>query len=277
MKKLFSILFFLALAAHLSAQQGRPSLFVLMQETNRMMDIYSCFKPGGVTFHCFREMELKPYEISRIQTDGYWGRYLSHEKDSIAVFAAIELFQERISDNLHKIISHPDFSKRMNKRQTLSDLKGINAVVSEDDARLYNFTFDSKSGSAYQSQISVMHYLRPAQSVSGFTSWSSNNTRMEKIDPKAYRIFSTDGYTEIYLLDKGKAVYLLIGQAITGNNSFECYADLVSFKDNTFVKNFEHRIITNKPDNCVVFDKKNNILKMRESTFAFDGTTFVKK
>ncbi len=276
MKKLFSVLLLFMLAAGLSAQQGRPALFSLMRETNRMMEIYSCFKPGGVVFHCFRDMEFEPYEIDRIQTDSYWGNYLSHEKDSIAVFAAIELFQERISGNLRKIISHPDFFRRMNKRQTLSDLKGINTVAS-DDGRLFNFTFDSKSGSVYQTQTSVMHYLKPAYNATGLSSWSSDNTRMEKISPSAYQVFSTDGYNNIYLLNKEKAIYLLTGRTPARANSFECYADLVSFKDGVFVKDFEHRITTNKPEDCVNFNQQHKILVMGEYAFVFNGTTFVRK
>ncbi len=277
MKKSFIALLLMVLAASsISAQQGRRSLFMAMQETNRMMEIYDRFQAGSVEFHCFTDLEFKPYEIDRILSDKYLANYLSREKDSIAVFAAIELFQERIADNLREVVSHPDFLRRMNKRQTLSELKNIDVAVS-DDSRLFCFAYDGKSGYAHPTQVCVMHYNRPTP-PRATQSWSkSANVQNEKISPAAYRTFSNNGYTEIHMLSREPAQYLLIGQSKKGGGNYECYADLMTFKNGAFVKSFEHQARTAKPEGCIIFDKKSGMLTVQGDTFLFSGTTFVKK
>ena len=287
MRRLFFVLCSL-LFAHCSfaqfAQQrqaaNRPqSLYSLIQETNRLMEHYSSFRPDGrVVFHSIKQLEFTPDEVQHIQTDSYLANFLSREKDSIAVFAAIELFQEKIGNSFRRIVSHQEFARRTDKQQMLSGLRDIKVTIS-DDSRLYNFTFDSKHSGIYQMRTSKMHYIRPivTQNVTGITSLSStNNTRFEQISPRAYQVFAKDGYSEIFLLDRAQSIYLLIGLAQISLNNYECYADLVVFEDGVFKKYFDSRVRTSNPANCIVFDKTNNTLRVRESTYVFDGATFVR-
>jgi hypothetical protein len=233
-----------------------PPFASLVSETNRMMEIYNTFEPGSVVWYPMKDLQMEGAEIEKIKKDPYWKRFLSADGNGIGAFAAIELFQNKISDNLRTIVSHPDFVFKRNKRQVLSEIQGVKVAMS-DDSRLYNFTFDSKDGSSFGLCTSVMHYIRP--------DGQSGNESGDKNDP-VYRACTLNGYSEIVLLDKESEKYLLIGQVKKKANSYECYADVISMKDDVFVKDFDIQIQTDTPENSIVYNKARKTLTCKYPT-----------
>ena len=80
---------------------------------------------------------------------------LSKNKDAIQNHFMITYYQRKIEEHINKIIKHPNF-RQVNIKELLN-FKEL-SIVSSEDNKLINFSFDEKTGGTYRSHISITYY-----------------------------------------------------------------------------------------------------------------------
>ena len=199
----------------------------LIEETNHYLIQYSKLTPRGVEYYPISEFGLSKKEIKELLIDADYDATLSQNKDSIQSDHMIFYYQKKITERINQIIRHPDFQKVNIKELITSDELSI--VVS-DDNKLFNFTFDEKTGGSYRSQISIIHYVdfipKDSTQLTEFNSF-----------------FSSDGYSKIYTLktDEGTK-YVLTGYVRGCSYCFLSFVRLITFKDNEFKEEFMYSV-----------------------------------
>lgn len=170
---------------------------------------------------------------------------LSKNKDAIQNHFMITYYQRKIEEHINKIIKHPNF-RQVNIKELLNS-KEL-SIVSSEDNKLINFSFDEKTGGTYRSHISITYYadFDPKDSIqlSEFNSF-----------------FSSDGYEGIYTLntDEG-AKYVLTGFVRTCSFCFETFVRLITFKENAFKEEFMYSVNNRDWNDGVSYNPENKTI-----------------
>jgi len=140
------------------------------------------------------------------------------DRDSIQSYYVIEIFQERILENIDKIAHHKDFPK-----------KGSEFFLVSPDSKLFNFVLDGKTGGSYRSQISAVYYRENNKIIYEEKGWESGSS-----------FFNTDGYNSIDTIQTNSGVkYLLQGSVIGCNTCLRQYIKLLHFENGEPVSDFD--------------------------------------
>ncbi len=245
------ILVLICLFPMLLQGQEDASFDKLIQETNHYLNQYATLSPFDSEYHLISSFDLAQKEredlIAEANTDIYYGQSLSANKDSILSQYMISYLQKRITGHLNQIVKHPDFQKKDIQNLITSDEMSI--VVS-DDKKLYNFSFDEKTGGTYRSQISMMYY-------SEFVPEDSTQAN------EFQSFFSSDGYTGIYTLNTPEGVkYVLTSSTRFCSLCFASTVRLVSFTKDHFIEEFIHSIATRSWEGGVYYDPIKKIINV---------------
>ncbi len=235
MKKYFLILFILV--NHFSWGQ---SFNKLIQETNQYLEYYSHTSPFSYDFISFTDTHLSTKEIKELKKIYEEAEeYLNPQKDSILEEVLIFYYQEKIINNIEKIIQHKKIKKYIPQIKSLLNQDNINIAISEDH-KLINFYFDEKTGGTYRSQISMLFYLDKK---------NKENKYYAKEGISVTDMFSSDGYDEIYSIKtKEGTKYLLKGYVRGCTYCFYKHISLYAIKKNRFQKEFEYSLESESPE-----------------------------
>lgn len=219
---LFSIL---TLLYAINLTSSETSFIELVDSLNITHDDYSDLSPFHHSYFPLSELKLSQEEIDALVKENKSS--LRENKDSIEIYTVIEYYQTKLIYYIEKVLSHRDLNQHeLDKLIKSSDL----SVVISDDRKLYNISFDERTGGTYRSRTSIMYY-----------------TELDESDSAAYDelqyFFESDGYNEIYTLETNEGVkYLLTGSVRGCSYCFETFVRLVSFQDKYFENEFEYRV-----------------------------------
>jgi hypothetical protein len=227
MKKLLTLTLIILIVPLALWSQEKSSFLKLIEETNQYLHNYSKLYPIGDQFVSIKDFGFSKKEIKEITQNTNRNHALSKNKDSIEVFELIYYFQEKISGHIHKIINHPDFLKHEIQKLITSD--ELHIAIS-DDKKLYNFSYDEKTGGSYREQVSIMYYTdyipKDSSELADFES-----------------IFISDGYNQIHTLQTDEGTkYVLTGSIRGCSYCFFSFVQLISFKENKFIEEFMYSV-----------------------------------
>ena len=208
----------------ISFGQKQENFNKLIEKMNHYLLQYNKLSPFGSEYYPIASFGLSKQEMKELIEDADYDATLSENKDSIANYHVIYFFQEKIVSQLNKIIKHPDFIKN----DITSLLKGSElSVVKSDDNKLFNFSFDEKTGGTYRSQISRMYYVNTEKSKVIDLNQTDNST------------FASNGYNAIYNLQTIEGTkYVLTGYVRGCSYCFETFVQLIKFDENEFIEEF---------------------------------------
>lgn len=207
--------------------QKNKSILKIAEETNNYLDQYSRLSPFGEEYYSIASFNLSKKETKKLLLDANYDITLSKNKDSIQSYHMIEYFQSKIENNLDQIFEHPNFKKH--DIYTLITSETL-YIVSSDDNKLFNISFDAKTGGTYRHRISMMYYTD-----------FQNNDSVESAQLGSF--FQSDGYDEIYSIPSDSAVkYVLTGNVRGCSYCFQTFVRLVSFENNKFTENFYYSV-----------------------------------
>lgn len=199
----------------------------LIEETNHYLTQYSKLTPFGNEYYPISEFGLSKKEIKELLIEADYPATLPQNKDSIESLFIIFYFHGKIEEKINQIIKHPDFQK-VNIKELIKS-KELSIVVSEDK-KLFNFSFDEKTGGTYRSRISINHYTDFIP---------KDSTQLSEFDS----FFSSDGYNEIFTLNTEEGTkYVLTGNVRNCSYCFESFVRLIVFKDNEFKEEFMYSV-----------------------------------
>lgn len=221
------ILFFFPI---ISFGQKQENFNKLIEKINHCLLEYDKLTPLGSTYHYYpiNGSGLSKQKIKELSKDKdayyYYEEHLSANKDSIQEYYMIIFFQGEIESLLDKIIKHPDFFKN----DITNIIKGdVLSIVKSDDNKLFNFSFDAKTGGSYRAQISKMYYI------------DTENSKVIDLNQTDNSIFASDGYSRIYTLRTIEGTkYVLDGFVRGCNYCFETFVQLIKFDGNEFIEEF---------------------------------------
>ncbi|RLD57884.1 MAG: hypothetical protein DRJ01_13305 [Bacteroidetes bacterium] len=207
--------------------QKQPAFKKLIKEINYYLNEYEKLSPLGDEYYPILGFGLSSQEITELINEADYDATLTKNKDSIQSYHMIEFFQTKIEDRIDKIVKHPDFIKN-----NISSLKkgGVLSIVKSDDNKLFNFSFDSKTGGTYRSRISMMYYTELI------------NTDTSNLTPD-YSIFADDGYDAIHTIQTDEGTkYVLTGNVRGCSYCFNTFVQLIKFSENEFVEEFVYSV-----------------------------------
>ncbi|MDG5816149.1 hypothetical protein QA601_13730 [Chitinispirillales bacterium ANBcel5] len=221
------ILFTVILLPIIVFGQTKSDFEKLIEETNQYLNQYSLLSPFADEYYSISTFGLSKKEIKEDFEDEYYDEMLSENKDSIQSYYMIMYFQRKITENINQIVKHPYFCKVSIKE--LLNSNELSIVVSEDN-KLYNFSFDEKTGGTYRSRISITHYTE---------FFPQDSTQLAEFNS----FFKSDGYNGIFTLktDEGTK-YVLTSSARVCLSCFETSVRLITFKDNEFKEEFKYSV-----------------------------------
>jgi len=176
-----------------------------------------------------RKLNFNKNELTTIQQFGEDG---VTPKDSVALrfmFEGVSLstsFDEMVSGNLVKILNW----KNINKYNLSLLLNPYLIAARSTDGRLYNFSYDQKTGGTYRSRTSVTYYTPSNSSKSAIISVDSDTSA-----------FVSDGYSTIDTIPTKKGTaYILNGGVIGCSTCMGSYITMVHFENGKFVRDFQY-------------------------------------
>lgn len=147
-------LLFLCLFPVLLFSQKQESFTSIVDQLNKDLIQFEKLLAHGEEY-----LPIKGFDLSKKETKGLiketdYDAILTKNRDSIRQFYMIVYFQERILDQLQRLLIHPDFEKYDIAKMVHEEL----LVVKSADNKLYNFSLDEKTGGSYRSRFSIMHF-----------------------------------------------------------------------------------------------------------------------
>ncbi|WNM18871.1 hypothetical protein [Flavobacterium capsici] len=238
MKTLVTLLLipFLALA-----QKKAPPFNKVIKETNYYLDQYTRVSPFDSYY------ALSSFKVTNKQIMDYLKNSEEFDntplkyKDSVDGNILMNYLQDKIINQIYQLVKHPDFKKNdIIKLLEPTDL----SIIKSDDNKLYNFTFDEKTGGSYRSRISLMYY-------SDFTPTDSIT------DSDFQSFFAPDGYNAIYTLNTTEGTkYVLTGSVIGCNTCVQTSVRLISFSDNKPKEDFIYVVENRGWSEGVIYDNE---------------------
>ncbi len=228
----------LLLVPFLTLGQKAPSFNKLIEETNDYLNQYEKLR-SGYAYYSLSDFEFSEKQIRDLIKAADADVTLSKNKDSIEGNYLIAYFQDKISAQLNQLVKHPDFNKNDIRQLIESDELSI---VKSADNKLYNFSFDEKTGGTYRSRISMMYYteFKPEDSIQAAEFQS---------------FFAPDGYTGIYMLDTDEGTKYLLTADVRGcAYCFETSVWLISLSENDFREEFTYSVNTRDWTGGVSYD-----------------------
>lgn len=220
-------------------EQTETDFTKLIEETNYCFTQYAKLSPFGDEYYPISDFGLSKKEIKELLLNADDDAILSNSKDSIQQHFMIEYFQGKIEKNINQIVRHPDFRK-VNIRDLIKSDE-LSIVVSEDN-KLFNFSFDEKTGGTYRSQLSITHYTDFAP---------QDPVQLSKFNS----FFSSDGYNGIYTLNTNEGTkYVLTGFVRGCSSCFETSVRLIVFKDGEFKEDFMYSVMNRDWNDGVLYD-----------------------
>jgi hypothetical protein len=222
--RLILILIFIPI---LTFGQKKRSIEKIAEDLNNSLNQYSRLSPFGEEYLEIASFNLSKKETKELLVEANYDATLSKNKDSIQSYQMIDYFQTEIESSLNQILIHTDFQKYNISELITSDELHI---VPSDDNKLFNFSFDAKTGGTYRHRISMMHY----------TDFDNNDSTNPVSFPS---FFESDGYDEIYTLQSDSGVkYVLTGGVRGCSYCFQTFVRLVSFNNNEFTEDFYYSV-----------------------------------
>ncbi len=252
MKKPIQIIAFLILCFLINKanSQSQESFNELIKETNGFLNSHSVlndYMGSYDTFISFKESGLSKKRIESAIMNNDYEDGISKGKDSIYEAYLIEELNKLIKSNVYKIISHTKF-----KAQKIDSLLngGINIVKSEDN-KLYNFSFNEKTGGTYRSRISIMYF----SDVATENQANQEKKEMGKLDP--YEIFEGDGFNKIHSIPTKEGTKYVLESFVRGCSwCFLSSIMLVKFKDGVFHQDFLYSLDSRNPTEGIEYNSK---------------------
>ncbi len=253
-KKQIGLIFALCFLTNFGFGQSQKSFEKLVSETNEYISQYSKLSPF-VEYYEIKGFGLSKKETKEILVEADYDATLTKNKDSIASYHIIGYFQEKIINNIHRLISHNKFKINNIKEQLQSNDIDLALVVS-DDKKLYNFSLAEKTGGTYRSQISIMHYTEINQ---------DSLPTQEEIDKgiriSPYTVFEGDGFNNIYSIEtKEGTKYVLTGYVRGCSYCFETNVMLVRLEGGIFQQDFVYSINSRSWEEGVYYDPNSQII-----------------
>ncbi len=235
--------------------QSQESFEKLVSETNEYISQYSKLNPF-VEYYEIKGFGLSKKETKELLAEADYDATLTKDKDSIASYHTIFYFQENITNNIHKLISHNKFKTNNIKEQLLSNDIDL-AIVVSDDKKLYNFSLDEKMGGTYRSRISIMHFTEINQD-----SLPTQEEIDKRIKISPYTVFEGDGFNNIHSIEtKEGTKYVLTGYVRGCSYCFETNVMLVRLEDGIFKQDFVYSVVSRSWDEGgVSYDPKSKII-----------------
>lgn len=225
----------------------------LVKHTEKLFSIYDTVSPSAD--YDVRQFGLNRHDqiaLRRVHEDSistsYIVSYITHNLSNM------------IWDDLVKILKW----KNIDDYDLSLLLKNHISVAKSPDGKLYNFSFDEKTGGTYKSAISIIYY-NPAKGVS----YIIDNEEPDKA------VFKTDGYFNIDTINTRHGVkYLLNGGVTSCMTCADHYVDLVHFEKGKFVNDFSYNVSIRRQFNMaednreegIDYDNKNHIIKINYQT-----------
>ena len=157
------------------------SIDKLIAQTEKYLAVYDTLRPCCEYYYPIKDFTEQ--ELAKLKENG------DIKNDSIDSWYVIDVFQERILENIDKIAHHKDFPK-----------KGSGFFLVSPDNKLFNFTLFENTGGSYRSRISVIYY-KENNEIKYYENRNTNGN-----------IFNTDGYYSIDTIQTNSGVkYLLQG------------------------------------------------------------------
>ncbi|MCL2312236.1 MAG: hypothetical protein FWC41_07095 [Firmicutes bacterium] len=190
-------------------------------------------------YYPINDFGLSKQEIKELIADADSDEILSANKDSIQEYQMILFFQGDIVRYIDKIIKHPDFLKY----DITNLLKGdVLSIVKSDDNKLFNISFDEKTGGSYRSQISKMYYIDTSGKVVDLNETDNS-------------IFASDGYGAIYTIETEEGTkYVLTGFVRDCSFCFKTFVQLLKFEENKFIEEFMYSVNSRSWEEGVEYD-----------------------
>jgi hypothetical protein len=211
--------------------QTNASFKEIVAETNKNLSNYETINP----YWDFDELfSIKDSDLPKhVIEEKYSGIDSILKEDMISEYIAV------ISDNIRAIFTHEDFQNYDVDEMLESDLLYI---INSEDHKLYNITFDAKTGGTYRGMISLMFYFEEQETKEG-----GENTIIAK-ECRQYDIFEEDGYVDIDLIETKEGVkYILNSSVRTGSISTFGSIMLVKYVAGNFVREFYYTVHTEGP------------------------------
>lgn len=213
--------------------QSQKSFDQLIAQTNQYLVEYEKLSPFE-EFYQIKDFGLSKKEIKELIKDSDDNDF-NKGKDSIVSMYLILYFQDKIIDNIQKLVYHDKFE--VNGTQALWSEGDLATVVSEDK-KLYNFSLDEKTGGSYRSRISLTHYTDIERD--NFPTEDEINQRT-KVNP--YEVFESDGFSEIHSIATEEGTkYVMTGYTRGCSYCFQTYIMLVQFKNGVFQQEFYYSV-----------------------------------
>ncbi len=248
MKTIHTIILLLFITVSMQSQS--KSFIKRIEKLNKYASLYEKINAYD-EFTKFSDLKLSKKDTKEVKSNEL-EVYQTKNKDSIKTFALIDFFQDKMETLIDEITHHKDFTQY--DITELIDFETIH-IAKSDDNKLFNFTFDEKTGGSYRSQISIMYYV-------------SDNEK--EID---YDLFNIDGYYDIKTIYTTEGTkYILIGAVQGCTLCFEEHISLVQFKNNAFEIDFEYGI--NYRDGETANLTYNEINQTITATYVTDDLTY---
>ncbi len=216
--KTISILFLFVFAVFTTMQSQSRSYIKRIEKLNEYASFYEKLNPFDEHTK-LSDLKLSKKDTKEIKSDEN-EVFLTTNKDVADTYTLIYFLQDKMENLINEITHHKDFTQYDITK--LIDFETIHIAKSNDN-KLFNFTFDEKTGGTYRSQISIMHYVYEKE--------------------LNYDLFSVDGYYDIKTINSSEGTkYILIGSVQGCSSCFEEHISLVTFKNNAFTSDFEYSI-----------------------------------
>lgn len=215
----------------------------LIEETNHYLYQYSRLYPFGESYLPISSFGISKKEIRELLNEASYDATLTKNKDSIATYHMIGFIAEKIEQKIEQIAKHPGFLKNNIKLKELIKSDEL-SIIKSDDNKLFNFSFDEKTGGSYRSQISKMYYF---------------DEQINKIiDVTDNPIFSDDGYFGIYNLETDEGTkYVLTGFVRGCSYCFETSVQLINSKLN---EEFSYSVNNRDWNDGVIYEHETKII-----------------
>lgn len=227
----------LTLAPFLLLGQEQQDYCKLIDKINHYFEWYGSLYPND-GYLAISNFGLSEQERIALIEENNYDRILTRNKDSIQSEFMIYFYQDQIIDHLYQLVGHSEFQIKGLSKLTTEELS---IVVSEDN-KLFNFSFDEKTGGTYRTRISIMHY--------------TDLVDVDLIQKKEfYSYFNSNGYNNIYNLNTDEGTkYVLTGDVRGCSYCFETFVCLVSFKDNKIIEDFKYLVNNRDWEDGVYYD-----------------------
>jgi hypothetical protein len=202
-------------------------------------------------YYSLKELHIHKNDLFKIVEGDF-------KKDSIDGGSAIEYYQNKIYDNLKKILTYKIIYQYDLKKLLVNQELAISI---SPDGKLYNLVYDEKTGGSYRSQISIIHYRIGGSLV--YNSFGPKSVEDNQADSSG---FNTDGYSLIDTIHTSEGIkYLLQGSVAGCNTCVGQYIELVKFSKGNFEWDFNYTLDTRSygdNDNQLVYDQKTKTISV---------------